>query len=483
MIIKQGMAAGLVALTLAGCGGGGGSNKSNSTDEILTGVFIDSPAGGVEYSTESQSGVTDEYGRFSYKAGELVNFTVGTFDLGTAPAADTVYLFDLNGLGDPFDATTRNKVRVLLGLDDDQEGANGINISAQFLEVVKGWPVFDFANDDFSVQRMIDFAHELGDLNGDYRTWPTASQTLRHVTDTLACANGGIYSMPHPDNGNQTLYFIVHPDGLLQMVDLAAMQSAWTNLEFPTVGGEFDYDARPLVQVGLEESGGLAGPYFQPSIELITDFSIDDVILPPISSPLYTDEEIYYFSSLYANQELGGISLPDGYIPENAPDYSFKGAVGTVANDLMISWQGEATRSAVRLLEKPADAIRVIASYLPEAPFLDEAWQQGVVEIVVHADGSAEGVFIDTELMLVSELTIDVDQSDQEAFIRAYGDAGFEANLLLDLDSFTANWTASVVDQPTDSLFIGGVTLVEPSSATSGTPLGVHHHGLAAACR
>ena len=63
-------------LLLGGCGGGGNSSNAvvPGVEPVLTGYFTDSAVEGLTYKTDTQSGVTDLNGAFTYQAGETVVF-------------------------------------------------------------------------------------------------------------------------------------------------------------------------------------------------------------------------------------------------------------------------------------------------------------------------------------------------------------------------------------------------------------------------
>ena len=84
----------LAMLTLAGCGGGGSesaandsSNASTASTSIGSGTYVDAAVGGVRFECGSQSGVTDENGRFSFEKGEACRFYLGDVFLRSIDAA------------------------------------------------------------------------------------------------------------------------------------------------------------------------------------------------------------------------------------------------------------------------------------------------------------------------------------------------------------------------------------------------------------
>ena len=158
-------------LLLGGCGGGGNSNNAVvpgvEPTPILTGYFTDSAVEGLTYTTDTQSGVTDLNGAFTYQAGETVVFSIGDFVLGESAAA-TPKMTPLNLIPDAFLPTTRNELSPLLrnkkintaeviafrklsnmltflqALDYDKDASNGITISDGMGIVLEGESI-DFA--------------------------------------------------------------------------------------------------------------------------------------------------------------------------------------------------------------------------------------------------------------------------------------------------------------------------------------------------
>ena len=169
----------LISVCLTACGGGGGSGSgSNSTTTpttspstvvpaptILTGYFTDSAVQGLNYATETQSGVTDALGGFTYVEGENISFTIGTFVLGDTVAAKAAMtpldltapslslpttngelrllrlksddVFRPFGEGINF-AKFQNLLVLLQSLDSDKDAGNGITISSGMAALLEG---------------------------------------------------------------------------------------------------------------------------------------------------------------------------------------------------------------------------------------------------------------------------------------------------------------------------------------------------------
>lgn len=154
----------LIACFLPACGGGGGGDKDpdpvnpGPQPEILTGVFIDSPVAGLNYTTESQSGTTNGDGEYNYMAGEQISFFIGGILLGTISAGPvTTPIMLVDGATDASDPAVINIVRLLQTLDGDNDPVNGINISSSVHTAAADMSL-DFGSPSFAtdVQSLLD---------------------------------------------------------------------------------------------------------------------------------------------------------------------------------------------------------------------------------------------------------------------------------------------------------------------------------------
>ena len=128
----------LCSLTLisVGCGGGGAGPGGPA---IADGVFVDSPVEGMDYGTDSEFGLTGLGGRFNYREGEIITFSIGDVILGQAAGKDMLTPIDLvPGAADETDSTVTNICRLLQSLDQDGNLQNGIQITAQIRDEVDG---------------------------------------------------------------------------------------------------------------------------------------------------------------------------------------------------------------------------------------------------------------------------------------------------------------------------------------------------------
>jgi len=147
----------LVAVFIAACGGTNtSSNRSSNTSaalaEVSSGRLIDSPVKGITAKTGTLSSTTDIDGRFSYRAGETVNFSIAGLSIGTGSALEIMTLLDLvdgaradYSAGMSFDEilgkypAILNIARFLQSLDIDRNTANGIAIPPEAAQLVASY--------------------------------------------------------------------------------------------------------------------------------------------------------------------------------------------------------------------------------------------------------------------------------------------------------------------------------------------------------
>ena len=133
----------LVFISFSGCGGSsdkdpdppGPEEMSDppATTEVVpetqTGIFIDSPVAGINYTTETQSGVTNPQGEFSYIDGETITFSIGDISLPSTLATSIMTPLTLVGTNKVNDISAVNIARFLQSLDEDGDPSNGITIN------------------------------------------------------------------------------------------------------------------------------------------------------------------------------------------------------------------------------------------------------------------------------------------------------------------------------------------------------------------
>ncbi|MBT9527269.1 MAG: hypothetical protein IV105_18590, partial [Rhizobacter sp.] len=122
------LAAALTAvMTLNACGSG----DDEPTPATMSGTFVDSPVAGLNVvGSTTAAGTTDASGRFSYKAGETLTFSIGSLALGSAAGASVLTPLSITtGAAAASDPRVNNKLILLQTLDADGDLNNGIQIT------------------------------------------------------------------------------------------------------------------------------------------------------------------------------------------------------------------------------------------------------------------------------------------------------------------------------------------------------------------
>lgn len=159
------------ALPLAGClGGGGGSDDETAS---ASGVFVDSPVAGLNYSGSSTAATTTgDNGEFSYQPGETLTFAIGDLQLGSASGAEVLTPLDIvDGAVDASDQRVANILVLLQSLDADGDLNNGIQLTAQIRDAVSAAGALELD------QSTADFRAAITDLIDDLETAGAFSDT------------------------------------------------------------------------------------------------------------------------------------------------------------------------------------------------------------------------------------------------------------------------------------------------------------------
>lgn len=176
-----------VIVTLASCGG-----KASNAPTLSSGRFLDGPVQGLSYETATvKNGLTDADGRFSYRVGETVTFSIGGLVLPPVPGADVITPLDLVDTRQLNDPKVVNLLVLLQSLDEDGVPSNGIKIPSKAAKAAEGAAgqalrevlinasVADFAGS----QQMRDFL----DASLDVQRGVVATQVaVDHFAQTLA---------------------------------------------------------------------------------------------------------------------------------------------------------------------------------------------------------------------------------------------------------------------------------------------------------
>ena len=172
-----------MALALVGCGDMTGTD----TMATRTGSFVDSPVQGLYYETETQGGITDEDGMFSYMPGETVTFYIGETVLGRATAESIMTPLHLvEGAEDETNTVVTNMGMLMQSLDQDGNTDNGIMISSEVSDIMSNMTIdFNLDNTDFQNQEemleMFDTMNDMEIFGEEVRMMVTPEDAQEHM--------------------------------------------------------------------------------------------------------------------------------------------------------------------------------------------------------------------------------------------------------------------------------------------------------------
>lgn len=219
----------------------------------MTGQFVDSPVGGLEYLRSNKGTelyLTNDNGEFRYQEGETVTFKIGQLTLGSAKGGATISPRDIAS-----EAGSINVARVLQTLDDDGDPTNGITISADVrnkaAKVATPRNIGETLNLD-------DIADDITNLSSDENlTLISAEQAEAHLDETLSsisglevasCSDEGAEQLSVSDFDGLTLGMIVEDETLLFKFRSDGSFTEYNSGDNETIGpvtwdGNWEYEA------------------------------------------------------------------------------------------------------------------------------------------------------------------------------------------------------------------------------------------------
>ncbi|NOX91138.1 MAG: hypothetical protein GXP18_01410, partial [Gammaproteobacteria bacterium] len=204
-------------LFLSACSSGSNSPDNNGTTQ--SGAFIDSPVGGLSYTSATRNGITDADGTFNYEENETVTFRIGDITLGSASGAAVVTPVDLvSGATSETDPVVTNIARFLQTLDDDENPDNGITISSAVSNLAANKNVdFILSTSDFenngNVQTVV--ADLTAVTSAGARSLVTATQAQAHLNGTLVALLSGNYGGSFSGGDTGTFSITINNDGAI----------------------------------------------------------------------------------------------------------------------------------------------------------------------------------------------------------------------------------------------------------------------------
>ena len=163
-----------------------GCSSDSSVSSDMTGYFIDAAVENVHYKTSSaREGETDAQGRFEYKEGESVAFSLGKLHLGeTVPS--------ISGLVTPKDLADQNDTAVLMlqtlqSLDSDANVSNGITIDQETIDKLNTLDIsYSISDINESTLIELDNQYNLGlDEDNDGYLDTDSEEAILHMNESV----------------------------------------------------------------------------------------------------------------------------------------------------------------------------------------------------------------------------------------------------------------------------------------------------------
>ncbi len=165
----------IASVLIAGCG----SSSSTSTSNENTGTFVDSPVINAHYKTSSGiEGETDNQGRFKYKRGDKVTFSLGNLILGEATPANDGLITPKNLADD--NQTVVLMLQLLQSLDSDGNVSNGITIDENAVSLSEVKHI-----SDLNESELIELAPNHVDKDRDGHLDISANEAITHMNKSV----------------------------------------------------------------------------------------------------------------------------------------------------------------------------------------------------------------------------------------------------------------------------------------------------------
>ena len=137
------------SLLLFGCSSGSDTaitDTTETTETVSFGLFNAPVVKGLQYTTDTQSGVSDSNGQFSYESGEIIRFYIGSIFVGETYAKEVITPLDLSPDATASKASNQQKpsnindnwainlFNLLISLDSNGDLSDGVEISQEIID-------------------------------------------------------------------------------------------------------------------------------------------------------------------------------------------------------------------------------------------------------------------------------------------------------------------------------------------------------------
>ena len=283
-----------LALIMSGCWHNS-NNIGDSNSDVHTGNFVTPSQGNVataiqniSHKTQTQSGITNEDGNFSYKKGEFITFNIGDMKFPTVETTGEVNPFVLGGVIDATHQKVNNIARLLYSLDADFDLSNGIQIP----------------NEASSVATEIDFDVSGVSFERDANVINLVANSGSINTELVSASSAEVHLSYKPPNAVPKTFIDIGRGESISSADWMSKINGFKNISQVTMPGTHDSAAY--------KSSSAAKAYVSPFV-LAQSFSISDqliggVRLLDIRLAWNSDNSLsLHHGDFYLDQNFGGV--------------------------------------------------------------------------------------------------------------------------------------------------------------------------------
>lgn len=233
-------------------------NKDDDSGTTQTGVFIDNYVINIGYRTETQEGVTNSQGEYSYLPGETVIFYIGDLEFPPVTASGVVTPLDIARSTDTSNPTVVNISRLLQSLGRDGYPRNGLEITEAAKTIA---PVFDITIDETTFENSTEILNLVA--NGGQVTSTTlisSVDAIAHLEETLnSNASPSVpLAFTQAELNNKTFYSVWYSDSNAD--DPACANGGWeiSSESFNSTGVTYDgCDGIETLSYSVDNNGDL----------------------------------------------------------------------------------------------------------------------------------------------------------------------------------------------------------------------------------
>ena len=413
----------VIMALISGCGGGSSSHSTPSNPSSVKsgiGYYVDSAVGGITYTCDSFSGVTDSNGSFRFEIGGECTFSLNELIL---------HAIDMTALEDGVVIREDNVhiAQLLQGLDNDGNASNGITITEEVITHLAGVLISIPSSDEEMEALIAEVNSSVSSYGGHYVTYEEAKAHL-DITPPVITLTGGAEVTVSYGSGLFVEPGISVVDDYYSLEELNITMQSTLTVDTNITG---DYN---LTYIAIDGAGNMA--------TVVRTVHVVDRTAPVITV-INSDIDIEVGSSLTQSDTLVGVSAED----------EIDGNITVIANISHVNSS-------------------VVGNYTVLYSATDSSGNQATAEANIHViDTTAPSISLNGS----SEETIEVNQTGEyiDPWINASDNSGVEPHITVTgsvdrntIGVYTLSYTATD-DSNNTSAAISRTVSVEDTTAPS----------------